>query len=81
MAIEQAVVAKLRALPPERRQQVLDFVEFLEHRGERKRPLKSAEGLGAGLGITITDEDIAEARREMWANVPREFPADAPVVG
>jgi hypothetical protein len=28
----------------------------------------------ADLGINITDQDIAEARQEMWGNFPREFP-------
>jgi hypothetical protein len=27
--------------------------------------------------VTITEEDIAEARREMWGTFPREFPLDA----
>ena len=30
MGIEQAVLEKLRALPPEKQQEVLDFVEFLQ---------------------------------------------------
>ena len=33
-------------------------------------PRKSLRGLWQGLDIT--DEDIAEARREMWGNFPRE---------
>ena len=78
MSIEEAIVEKVRALPPERQQEVLAFVTSLEHRGARKRPLRSAEGLWADLGISITDEDIAEARREMWGNFPREFPLDLP---
>ena len=78
MTIEEAVVEKLRALPPERQQEVLDFVEFLAQRAARKRPLRSAEGLWADLGVNITDEDIAEARRETWGNFPREFPIDSP---
>ena len=72
MAIEEAVVEKLRALPPERQQEVLEFIEELERRGPQQRPLKSVKGLWADLGVTITDEDIdediAEARREMWGN-------------
>jgi hypothetical protein len=28
--------------------------------------------LGMWQGVSITDEDIAEARREMWGNFPRE---------
>ncbi|MFB8791803.1 MAG: DUF2281 domain-containing protein [Potamolinea sp.] len=30
MSIEQIVLAKLRTLPPEKQQEVLDFVEFLQ---------------------------------------------------
>lgn len=30
MTIEEAVIQKLRGLPPERQREVLDFVEFLE---------------------------------------------------
>jgi len=29
-------------------------------------------GLWADLDIGITDEDIDEARREMWGNFPRD---------
>jgi hypothetical protein len=35
-------------------------------------PLKSAYGLWADLNVNISEEDIAEARREMWGNFPRE---------
>lgn len=75
MTIEEAVIEKLRALPPERQREVLDFVEFLEQRGQRKRPRKGVKGLWADLGVTITEADIAEVRREMWESFPRESPA------
>jgi len=26
----------------------------------------------AGLGVSISEEDIVEARREMWQNFPRD---------
>lgn len=35
-------------------------------------PLKSLYGLWADLNIDVSEEDIAEVRREMWANFPRE---------
>jgi hypothetical protein len=38
-----------------------------------RNPLRSLEGLWEGFGIEITDKDIAEARREMWSNFPREI--------
>ena len=74
--IEQTVLTKLRALPLDKQQEVLDFVEFLEQKNGVKPPRRSAKGLLADLGIHISKEDIDEARREMWGNFPR---ADATI--
>ena len=68
--IEEAIVATVRELAPEQQQGVLDFASFLNTR--KKRPLKSMYGLWKDLGISISEEDIAEARKEMWGNFPRE---------
>ena len=38
-----------------------------------KAPLRNPEGLWAEFDIDISAEDIAELRREMWKNFPREF--------
>jgi Protein of unknown function (DUF2281) len=74
MTIEQQVVEKLRDLPPEKQKEVLDFVDFLkEKNGGRKKPLRSLLGLWSDLNFQITEEDIAEARREMWGNFPRDI--------
>jgi len=76
MSIEELAV-KLRQLAPEQQQEVFDLVESLYRaRSARTTPRRSIEGLWADLGIDITEEDIAEARREMWGNFPREFPPD-----
>jgi hypothetical protein len=72
MNIEQSVLEKLRELPPEQQREVLDFAEFLHQKSIAKRPRRSLKGLWADLGVQITEEDIAEARREMWGNFPRE---------
>jgi hypothetical protein len=79
MTIEETIAEKVRALPPERRQEVLDFVEFLQQRAGAtgKRPRKSAKGLWAAFGVDITEEELAEARRELWGGFPREFPMDS----
>lgn len=76
MAIEDAVLEKLRALPTERQREVLDFVEFLATRDARRRPQRSAEGLWEDLDVTVTDADIVQARRELWGSFPREFPSE-----
>jgi hypothetical protein len=69
--IEDALIAKLRELSEDDQRTVLDFASFL---GSRERPLlKSLEGLWAGQGVDVSDEDIADLRREMWAKFPRDI--------
>ena len=68
--IEEAIAARVRELPPERQQEVLDFANFLGSKA--KRPRKSMYGLWKDLGISFSEQDIAEARKEMWGNFPRE---------
>ncbi len=69
-AIEEAVIAKLRELSVDKQQEVLKFIEDVAPKP--KRPRKSLYGLWAGHGVTISEEDIAEARKEMWGDFPRE---------
>lgn len=66
MNLEQAILKKLRDLPPDKQQEVLDFAEFLHQKVTPKRPLRSVKGLWADLKVDITEEDIAQARKEMW---------------
>jgi len=72
--LEQAILENLRQLPPEKQQEVLDFAEFLRQKTALKQPRRSLKRLWADLDIHISEEDISEARREMWGNFPREFP-------
>jgi hypothetical protein len=44
MSVEQVVVEKLKALAPDKQQQVLDFVEFLESRAKQEEPSSSRWG-------------------------------------
>lgn len=66
MTIEETVLEKVKVLPLNRQQEVLDFVEFLESKEAVKSPRRSLKGALADLNIKITDEDIREARNEMW---------------
>lgn len=68
--IEEALIAELRELPADKQLEVLEFVRSLQTKP--KRPLKSLYGLRVGHGVDISEEDIAEARKEMWGNFPRE---------
>jgi hypothetical protein len=73
MTIEEQVLEKLRELPPERQEKVLQFVDSLREKNLAKKPLRSLRGLWKALKIDITEEDIAQARREMWGNFPRDI--------
>lgn len=67
VTLEEAVVEKLRQLPPDKQQEVRDFVEFLHLRVGPKQPKKSVKGIGKHLvDKAITAEEIQQARREMW---------------
>jgi hypothetical protein len=70
MTVEEQVLEKLRELPLRRQQEVLAFVDQL--RKETQRPKrKSLHGLWADENVS--DTDIAEARREMWGDFPRDI--------
>lgn len=54
MSMEEMILEKLRGLPPEKQQEVLDFTQFLEHKSAPSHPLRSLKGLWADLGVQIT---------------------------
>ncbi len=66
MSVEQAVLNNLKILPPAKQQEVLDFSEFLTQKIRSKGNRRILKGALAHLNQTVTDEDIKEARREMW---------------
>ncbi|MBD1820938.1 DUF2281 domain-containing protein [Cyanobacteria bacterium FACHB-DQ100] len=72
--LEQTLIETVRSLPPEQQQEVLDFAEFLRQKTTSKQPRRSLKGLWADFDVQISEEDITEARQEMWGNFPREFP-------
>ena len=73
MTIAEIITEKVRALPPEKQQEVLDFVEFIERKAAPKKPRRRLKGLWADLKVDLTEADIAEIRREMWARFPRDI--------
>ena len=70
MTVEEEILEKVRALPPAKKAEVLEYVSGLE--AAEHGPFKSPEGILADLNFTLTEEDLAEVRREMWANFPRD---------
>jgi hypothetical protein len=72
MTIEEAILEKVRMLLRDKQHEVLDFTEFPQARTPVSEPRKPLRGLWKDLGVSITEEDISAARREMWGNFPRE---------
>ena len=78
MSIEQSVIENLRELPIDKQIEVLDFVEFLSAKSKERTTLNNYQarrlvGRYAHLGIHISKEEIAQARKEMWGNFPRDI--------
>jgi len=74
MTVQQEILERLSTLPPAEQQEVLRLARTLSARNTspQQRPSPSLMGLLAGRGIDVTSDDIAEARREMWGDFPRE---------
>ena len=71
MSVEELVLDKLRNMPAEKQQQVLEFVNTLVESNDSKPPRQNWMGKFDHLNLNISAEDIDEARREMWGNFPR----------
>ena len=72
MTLVEAVVEKLKQMPQEKQQEILNFAEFLQQKSTPQLPRRSLEGIWEGMNVSISKEEIDEARREAWANFPRE---------
>ncbi|HFQ93290.1 MAG TPA: DUF2281 domain-containing protein [Anaerolineae bacterium] len=68
MLIEEAVLEKLRRLPPEKQQEALDFVEFLEYKQELSLETVAARirERAAGYEVEEMDSLIEEARDDFY---------------
>ena len=72
MSLEQAIPEAVRALPADKQQEVLSHAARLRGEAAKKRPFKSAKGLWASLGISLSASEIEENQRDMWSGFPRE---------
>jgi TRAP-type C4-dicarboxylate transport system substrate-binding protein len=73
MSITQQILDTAASLPPEQQQKLLDYAASLQQQMRATpKPWQSARGALAHRGIEITEKDIAEARREMWGNFPKD---------
>ena len=71
MTTEEEIVRKLRALPVEKQQRVLAFVEHLHAAEAPSHTQRTLKGIWSGFGVDVSEEDIVTARREMWGGFPR----------
>jgi hypothetical protein len=72
MSVEQAILDAVRSLPIHKQQEILSHATRLRDEAAAKKPFRSIKGILAGRGISISAEDIDEARREMWKSFPRQ---------
>ncbi len=72
MTGEEVLLKTFKGLSGIQRKELLDFAEFLESKKTAKRPRRSLKGALAHLNIKITDEDIREARNEMWRGYTKD---------
>jgi hypothetical protein len=56
----------------EKQQEVLDFIDIVHQKSRTRPPRRKLKGLWKDLDIQITEKDLTEARREMWADFSRE---------
>ena len=71
MSVEQTVLDRLKELPSGKQKEVLDFIDFLQHKSKKKPSSESLDGFWSGFKIDIADKDISEIRKEMWSDFPR----------
>jgi hypothetical protein len=72
VTLEEALELVRQLSPVDKTRLIERIVPDIERelKAARPKPRKSLRGLWRGLDIT--EEEIAEARREMWGNFPRE---------
>ncbi|HPO15117.1 MAG TPA: DUF2281 domain-containing protein [Candidatus Hydrogenedentes bacterium] len=71
MTLTQEIAERIRELPQDKQQELLDFLESLTQEGTKK-PKRCLKGLWAHLNIDISESEINDIRKEMWGSFPRE---------
>jgi hypothetical protein len=76
-SIFEEVLSLIRQLTPGQKLRLIeaivpDLEEPLQRAEEGEKPLRSLYGLWKDFGVSISAEEIAEARREMWGDFSRQ---------
>ena len=72
MISEEVLLEKIKVLPLDLQQKAIDFVDSLQSEVATNQKRKSLKGALAHLNIKISDEDIREARNEMWRGYTKD---------
>ena len=72
VTLEEALDLVKRLSPLDKARLVERIVPDIERELKAARPTPGKSLRGLWRGLDITEEEIAEARREMWGNFPRE---------
>ena len=72
VTLEQALAVVRRLSAADKARLIERIVPDIERELEAVRPTPHKSLRGLWRGLDITEEDIAEARREMWGRFPRE---------
>jgi len=70
----ESLAALARQLPPSDRARLIEQVaaSLVESENDNQPPRRVSYGALADLNLDVSEEDIAEARKDMLANFPRE---------
>jgi len=76
-SIFEEVLSLIRQLTPGQKLRLIeaivpDLEEPLQRAEEGAKPFRSLYGLWKDFGVSISAEEIDEARRQRWENFPRE---------
>jgi hypothetical protein len=70
MSIAEAIVEKLKTLPPDKQREVLDFATFLGERLPQRPPCRNVKGLlSKSISSAPSEQDMVGARQEMWGRI------------
>ncbi|NES99134.1 MAG: hypothetical protein F6K61_00880 [Sphaerospermopsis sp. SIO1G1] len=72
MNTEKLLLENWRVLPLDKQIEVLEFVQSLNAKTASK-PRKHIKGIWANLKFEITEQEITEAKQEMWGNFPKDI--------
>lgn len=68
----EVLLQKFEVLPPAQQKKAIEYVDALQKEVSGQSKRKSLKGALKHLNIKITDEDIREARNEMWRGYTKD---------